>query len=157
MISVSRLQYGLLLGISLACTSGVCQSVPQPGVPAANSEDGIQLSLQQAIRMALEKNLDIQLEQIDQAVADFSVTRTNGGGTPRQINYNIAETPAGAVMAAMPLLASTGSTLSPNGIEPSGITIPSSYDVGHVLEAQHSLSNCRSAVLNRLRGTRIRP
>ena len=90
--------------------------------------------------MALEKNLDIQLEQLDQSVADFSLTRTQGGGTPRQINYNIAETPAGEVLGAMPLLASTGSTLSPNGIEPSGITIPSSYDAGHVLEAQHSLS-----------------
>src|SRR5260370_40383509 len=40
----------------------------------------------------------------------------------------------------MPLLASTGSTLSPNGIQPSGVSIPSSYDTGHVLEAQHSLS-----------------
>jgi outer membrane protein TolC len=163
MISVPRLQYGLLLGISLTCMSGVCQSVPQPGVsvqsatPTINAQlnaeltqqmragettdsNGIQLSLQQAIRMALEKNLDIQLEQLDQSVADFSVTRTKGGGTPRQINYNITETPAGEVITAMPLLASTASTLSPNGIQPSGVTIPSSYDAGHVLEAQHSLS-----------------
>jgi outer membrane protein TolC len=90
--------------------------------------------------MALQKNLDVQLEQLDQSVADFSVTRTKGGGTPRQVNYIIAEAPAGAVIPTMPLLASTGSTLSPNGIEPSGISIPSSYDAGHVLEAQHSLS-----------------
>jgi outer membrane protein TolC len=140
MISVPRLQYGLLLGITLACTTGICQSVSQPGVRAVRPEDGIQLSLQQAIRMALEKNLDIQLERLDQSVADFSVTRTKGGGTPLQINYSIAETPTGEVVPAMPLLASTGSTLSPNGIEPSGITVPSSFDVGHVLEAQHSLS-----------------
>jgi outer membrane protein len=158
------LQYSFLFGISLACTSGICQSAAQAGGPvrsatpsinapldarltqqtpagdAVKPEDGMQLSLQQAIRMALENNLDIQLEQLDQSVADFSVTRTKGGGTPLQINYNIAETPAGVVIAAMPLLASTGSALSPSGVEPSGIAIPSSYDAGHVLEAQHSLS-----------------
>jgi outer membrane protein TolC len=100
----------------------------------------MQLSLQQAIRMALENNLDIRLEQIDQSVADFSVTRTEGGAVPRSINYNIAETPAGELVAPLPLLDSTSSTLSPNGIEPSGITIPSSYDASHVLSAQHSLS-----------------
>jgi outer membrane protein len=163
MISGPRLQCGLLFVISLVCTSGVCQSVRQPGVsvqseiptinaplnaqftqhtPTAEATNAnvMQLSLPQAIRMALEKNLDIQLEQLDQSVADFSVTRTKGGGTPGQINYNIAETPAGEVVPAMPLLASTGSALSPNGIQPSGIAIPSSYDTGHVLEAQHSLS-----------------
>jgi len=164
MTSVPRLQFGFLLWISLACTNGVCQSAAQAGSPvqsatptihapldaqltqqtpareAVKPDETIQLSLQQAIRMALEKNLDIQLEQLDQSVADFSVTRTKGGGTPRQINYNIAETPVGQVIPAMPLLASTGSTLSPNGIQPSGITIPSSYDAGHVLEGQHSLS-----------------
>jgi outer membrane protein len=164
MTRVPRMQFGSLLWISLACTNGVCQPAAQAGGPvqsaiptihvpldaqptqqtpareAVKPDETMQLSLQQAIRMALEKNLDIQLEQLDQSVADFSVTRTKGGGTPRQINYNIAETPVGQVIPAMPLLASTGSTLSPNGVQPSGVAIPSSYDVGHVLEAQHSLS-----------------
>ncbi len=107
MTSVPRLQFGFLLWISLACTNGVCQSAAQAGSPvqsatptihapldaqltqqtpareAVKPDETIQLSLQQAIRMALEKNLDIQLEQLDQSVADFSVTRTKGGGTPR--------------------------------------------------------------------------
>src|SRR6202034_3795752 len=82
------------------------------------SPDGTQLSLQQAIHMALEGNLDIQLEDMDQAVANFSLTRTQGGATPRAINFNIAETPAGEV-ASVPLLATTSPTLSPYGIEPS--------------------------------------
>jgi outer membrane protein len=132
----------LFLAIALTCTTAVCQSTP-PQVKAGQEvqpHDELQLSLQQAIRMALENNLDIRLEQVDQSVADFSITRTKGGATPRPINYNVAETPAGALIGPIPLLYSTGSTLSPNGIEPSGITIPSSYDIGHVLEAQHSLS-----------------
>ena len=90
--------------------------------------------------MALEKDLDIQLEQVDQSVADFSLKRTQGGGTPRPINYNIAETPAGEIIPAMPLLASTGPTISPYGIQPGIISVSPSYDVGHVLEPQQSLS-----------------
>ncbi len=154
----------LFLAVGFFCTRGMCQSASETtgifrfsaaridasspprlalhwdlmGQEATSA--GLQLSLQQAIRMALENNLDIRLEQIDQSVADFSVTRTEGGAIPRSINYTIAETPAGEVVAPFPLLASTPSTLSPNAINPSGISIPSSFDAGHVLEAQHSLS-----------------
>jgi outer membrane protein len=154
----------LLVAVGFFCTRGVCQSTSEttgslrinagrieassPARLSLHREPeaqgagpaGLQLSLQQAIRMALENNLDIRLEQIDQSVADFSVTRTEGGAVPRSINYTIAETPSGSVVTPFPLLASTASTLSPSGIEPSGITIPSSYDAGHVLEPQHSLS-----------------
>ena len=90
--------------------------------------------------MALQNNLDVQLEQVDQSVADFSLKRTQGGGTFRPINYNIAETPAGEIIPAMPLLASTGPTISPYGIQPAGISVSPSYDVGHVLQPQQSLS-----------------
>jgi outer membrane protein TolC len=100
----------------------------------------MQLSLQQAIHMALQRNLDIQLEELDQSVADFSLTRTEGGATPRAINYNIGETPTGLVMASVPLLATASPTLSPYGVEPSTISIPSSYDAAHVLQPYRSLS-----------------
>jgi hypothetical protein len=98
----------LLLGISFVCTRGMCQSASQTkgsettGTLRINtgridasssarhafhwepqeqdaSPDGTQLSLQQAIAMALERNLDIQLEELDQSVADFSLKRTEGG------------------------------------------------------------------------------
>ena len=154
----------VLLAVGFVCTPGVCQSTsdaagtlrfnavrteassPAPVIShsetagqQANS-DVMQLSLQQAIHMALEQNLDMQLEQVDQSVADFSLTRTQGGATPRAINFNIAETPTGAVNASVPLLATTSPTLSPYGIEPSTITIPSSYDAAHVLQPYRSLS-----------------
>jgi outer membrane protein len=89
----------------------------------------------------LQNNLDVQLEQVDQSVADLSLKRTQGGGTPLPVNYNIAETPAGEIIPAMPLLASTGPTISPYGVEPAGvISVSPSYDIGHVLEPQRSLS-----------------
>ena len=154
----------MLLAVGFVCTRGVCQSTSdttgtlrinagriEASSPARRafhqeaagqeaSPDGMQLSLQQAIHMALERNLDIQLEELDQSVADFSLTRTQGGATPRAINFNIAETPTGEVTASVPLLATTSPTLSPYGIEPSTITIPSSYDAAHVLQPYRSLS-----------------
>jgi outer membrane protein len=106
-------------------------------VPASTPDSNrIELSLQQAIRMALENNLDIKLEQENQAVSDFGVERTKGGGTPTQINYGIAEAPAGVGLSAMPLLTSG----IPASVNPSGLSVSSSYDSGHVLEGSHSLS-----------------
>jgi outer membrane protein len=154
----------VLLAVGFVCTRGVCQSTSdttgtfrinagriESSSPARlvfhreaadqeASPDGMQLSLQQAIQMALERNLDIQLEEVDQSVADFSLIRTQAGATPRAINFNIAETPTGEVSASVPLLAATSPTLSPYGIEPSTITIPSSFDAAHVLQPYRSLS-----------------
>jgi outer membrane protein len=154
----------VLLALGFVCTRGVCQSTSdttgtfrinagriEASSPARltfhweaagqeASPDGMRLTLQQAIHMALERNLDIQLEEVDQSVADFSLTRTQGGATPRAINFNIAETPTGEAIASVPLLATTSPTLSPYGIEPSTITIPSSYDAAHVLQPYRSLS-----------------
>ena len=121
--------------------SGSAATTPQVKTAPQQQADGpLELSLEQAIRMALQNNLDVQLEQVDQSVADFSLKRTQGGGTFRPINYNIAETPAGEIIPAMPLLASTGPTISPYGIQPAGISVSPSYDVGHVLQPQQSLS-----------------
>jgi outer membrane protein len=121
--------------------SGSAATGPQVKAAQQQQPDGpLQLSLEQAVRMALQNNLDVQLEQVDQSVADFSLKRTQGGGTFRPINYNIAETPAGEIIPGMPLLASTGPTISPYGIQPAGISVSPSYDMGHVLQAQQSLS-----------------
>ena len=114
--------------------------VQAPGTGQAGPNEPTRLSLQQAVRMALENNLDIQLERIEQDVAGYGVTRTEGGGTPRAINYSVAETPVGEILGVSPVLASTASILSPNGIQPSAVTVPSAYDAGRVLEGQHSLS-----------------
>jgi outer membrane protein len=131
----------LQLGDLRAPKSGSAGTAPQVKAAPQQQLDGpLQLSLEQAIRMALQNNLDVQLEQADQSVADFSLKRTQGGGTFRPINFNIAETPAGEIIPAIPLLASTGPTISPYGIQPGIISVSPSYDVGHVLEPQQSLS-----------------
>ena len=82
----------------------LAQTAAQTGEPA-NSQDGkLYLSLRQAFKMALENNLDLQVEQIDQSIAEGSVPLAQGGGLPRPINYTIMDAPAGVGGAAVPLL-----------------------------------------------------
>jgi len=151
-----------LFGLGLIGASGLCQTVatqveahaatvsidaPSPtgavldaqAAAQAAADGRMELSLQQAIRMALENNLDIQIEQVDQTVAADGVRRSQGGGTPNQINYSIAEAPAGVGVSAMPLLTTTSKSY-PASVDTTGVVASSSYDTGHVLEAQHSLS-----------------
>jgi outer membrane protein len=112
-------------------------SAPTP----ANPEDGpLYLSLQEAFRMALKNNLDIEFEQVDQTIADLSVPLTKGGGLPRAINYMVADTPAGEAGVAVPLLSFSSSGMSPMSVDPIASTVSSSYNTSRVLDGTHSLS-----------------
>jgi outer membrane protein len=112
-------------------------SAPTP----ANPQDGpLYLSLQEAFRMALKNNLDIEFEQVDQTVADLSVPLTEGGGLPRAINYTVADTPAGEAGVAVPLLSFSSPGLSPSSVDPITSTVSSSYNTSRVLDGTHSLS-----------------
>jgi outer membrane protein len=110
------------------------QQVPPP------NDGRLCLTLQQAISMALKNNLDIQLEQLDQKVADFSLERTKGGGTPREINYNVSEPPLGGGTTAVPLFSSISTLVTPMSVDPAGVNVSSSYDMSHLTETQRSLS-----------------
>jgi outer membrane protein TolC len=131
-------------------TAGVVDA-PRPSLPLAqtpvsapapaNPQDGrLYLSLQEAFRMALKNNLDIEFEQVDQTVADLSVLLTEGGGLPRAINYTVADTPAGEAGVAVPLLSFSSPGLSPLSVDPITSTVSSSYDTSRVAEGAHSLS-----------------
>jgi outer membrane protein len=112
-------------------------SAPTP----ANPQDGrLYLGLQEAFRMALKNNLDIEFEQVDQTVADMSVLLTEGGGLPRAINYTVADTPAGEAGVAVPLLSFSSPGMSPMSVDPIASTVSSSYNTSRVLDGAHSLS-----------------
>lgn len=114
---------------------------PLSAPPLANPQDGrLYLSQQEAFRMALKNNLDIEVEQVDQTVADLSVLLTEGGGLPRAINYAVADTPAGEAGVAVPLLSFSSPGLSPLSVDPITSTVSSSYNTSHVVEGAHSLS-----------------
>jgi outer membrane protein len=154
---------GYIAGCALACgavaqqpsdtlhnTAGVVDAprpspslaqTPVSATAPANPQDGpLYLSLQEAFRMALKNNLDIEFEQIDQTVADLSVPLAEGGGLPRAINYTVADTPAGEAGVAVPLLSFSSPGMSPMSVDPIASTVSSSYNTSRVLEGTHSLS-----------------
>jgi outer membrane protein TolC len=90
--------------------------------------------------MALKNNLDIEIEQVDQTIADLSVPLTKGGGLPRPINYTVADSPPGEAGVAVPLLSFSSPGLSPLSVDPTTSTVSSSYNTSRVLEGAHSLS-----------------
>jgi outer membrane protein len=106
-----------------------------------NPPDGkLSLSLRQAFKMALENNLDLQVEQIDQSIADESVPLAQGGGLARPVNYTIMDAPAGVGGAAVPLLSYSSPGLAPGSVDPISSTVSSSYNTSRVLETSHSLA-----------------
>jgi hypothetical protein len=114
---------------------------PGTATVPANLPDGpLYLSLQQALQLALKNNLDIEMEQIDQTIADLGVSLAKGGGIPRSINYTVAYAPSGEAPAAVPLLSFSSPGLPPSSVDPTASTVSSAYNTSHVLEGSHSLS-----------------
>jgi outer membrane protein len=117
------------------------QQTAEQTVERANPQDDkLYLSLRQAFTMALENNLDLQVEQIDQSIAAGGVPLAQGGGLPRPINFSIMDAPSGVGGAAVPLLSFSSPGLAPASVDPIPSTISSSYNTSRVLEMAHSLS-----------------
>lgn len=118
----------------------LAQTAAQTAGPA-NPQDGkLYLSLRQAFKMALENNLDLQVEQIDQSIAEGSVPLAQGGGLPRPLNYTVMDAPLGVGGAAVPLLSFSSPGLAPASVDPVPSTVSSSYNTSRVLETAHSLA-----------------
>lgn len=85
-------------------------TVPQlfPGDPARLTRliqgRRLFLSLQDALALALENNLDVEAERYDITLARTDLTRASGGGSLRGLDFSIAEPPAGVGGPGSPLL-----------------------------------------------------
>ena len=106
--------------------------------------------------MAIKNNLDIEIERVDQTIADQSVPLAKGGGLPRPINYTVADTPVGEAPVAVPLLSFSSPGLSPLSVDPITSTVSSSYNTSRVLEGSHSLSLSPIPVFRWIAGARLR-
>ncbi len=62
------------------------------------------LSLDDAIALALENNLDIELQRFDPAIASTDVRRATGGGSLRGVPLTVNEVPPGVGGPASPIL-----------------------------------------------------
>jgi len=83
------------------------------------------LSLQDALALAIENNLDIELERSALPAADAELLRAKGGGTLRGLNFTLAEAPAGVGGTLSPVVtsaaiagrATSGSSVATNALE----------------------------------------
>ena len=95
----------------------------------------IYLALSDAIALAIENNLDIELQRYGQQIADFELKRAKGGGLLRGLSYNLAEVPVGVGGPASPLVTNAAAPNIPGGSVP---TNPS--ELGVLAEPQDNLS-----------------
>ena len=68
------------------------------------------LSLQDAIALALENNLDIQVQRYNPLIASTETQRAQGGGLLRNLTFTIRELPQGVGGPGGPLLTTLGAT-----------------------------------------------
>ena len=71
------------------------------------------LSLEDAIALALENNLDIEIQRFGPSIAGSDVLRAKGGGTLRGVSLSVGEPPAGLGGPISPLLTSATPTTLP--------------------------------------------
>jgi outer membrane protein TolC len=82
------------------------------------------LSLQDALALAIENNLDIELQRYQLPAGNTELLRAKGGGTLRGLNFNLAEVPTGTggplsslpTNAAAAGRATAGSSVSTNAL-----------------------------------------
>lgn len=83
------------------------------------------LSLKDALALAIENNLDVELQRFTLPSAESEVLRAKGGGLVRGLNYTLAEVPTGVGGPLSPVLtnpastatATTGTAVTTNGLE----------------------------------------
>ena len=74
----------------------------------------IYVSLYDALALAIENNLDVEISRYNLSVAGTEILRASGGGDLRGIDYSVAESPTGVGGPGSPLLNSAASTITPS-------------------------------------------
>lgn len=80
------------------------------------------LTLEDAVQLAIENNLDVEIQRYSRGLADTELLRTRGGGLTRGLALNLSELPAGVGGPTSQLLTSTsrvipGTSVSTNPLE----------------------------------------
>jgi outer membrane protein len=92
---------------------------PLPMNPAGRARalihDGaIYLSLYDALALAIENNLDVEVARYNLSIAGTETLRASGGGNLRGIDYSVAESPTGVGGPGSPLLNQAASSVTPS-------------------------------------------
>lgn len=126
--------------------NGWFRAYEAPSVPQVNFQNSqrifdlmrageLYLSLSDAISLALENNLDIELERFLPKIADTDLLRAKGGGLLRGLNLLVNEPPPGIGGPNGPLLTNLTA-----GSTPSALANTNFSDVALISEQQNSLS-----------------
>ena len=133
----ARRAFAALLVLSLALTPlGAQDRKLAPTGPPVNLQNSsrihdlmragnLYLSLQDALALAIENNLDIELQRFSLPQGDTELLRSQGGGTLRGLNFTLAEVPTGVggplspveTGAAVAGRATTGSSVATSATE----------------------------------------
>jgi outer membrane protein TolC len=95
------------------------------------------LSLSDALALAMENNLDIELERYTLPIAETELLRAKGGGTLRGLTYTLSETPAGVGGPLSPLVTNAATSTS---VTPGSVVASNALELGVLGEAQTNLS-----------------
>ena len=93
-----------------------------PRVVSLTRAGSLYLTLDDAIQLAIENNLDVEIQRNNLALAETELARTRGGGLPRGIAYTLSEMPSGVGGPTSQLLTSAsrvipGTSVSTNPFE----------------------------------------
>ena len=97
----------------------------------------LNLSLHDAILLAIENNLDVEQQRYQLVMADTDVLRAKGGGVIRGLPLTVAQSPVGIGGPGSPLL-NTAATAG--AVSPTASTVANVFDVNQLTEAQTNLS-----------------
>src|SRR5437868_6027870 len=95
------------------------------------------LSLSDALALAIENNLDIELQRFSQPLSDTDLLRARGGGTLRGVPFILAEAPAGVGGPLSPLVTNPASASS---VTPGTAVATNPLELGVLGEVQTNLS-----------------
>ena len=73
------------------------------------------LTVQDALALAIENNLDVELERFAIPLGDTELRRAQGGGTNRGLSYTLQEAPVGVGGPLSPLVVAPATGSGPNG------------------------------------------
>ncbi len=95
------------------------------------------LSLHDMIELAVENNLDVEVQRYDLSIAGTDVLRAKGGGTTRGLPLTIQQSPVGIGGPGGTLL---NQAAAAGAVSPTPSTVSNVFDVNQLAEAQTNLS-----------------
>ncbi len=132
----------MILAAALCAIPGFCQSGPPVSFKnSARVHDlmragNLYLSLQDALALAIENNLDVEIQRYALEFGASELLRAQGGGTLRGLNYTLLEVPVGVGGPLSPVVTAAASGRPALG----GAVSANALELGVLGEPQTSLS-----------------